>query len=72
MRLIGWIFSWLGYAGLVGALVFVAIAVMAGTADPGRHLVMSLSLGIVSCFLILAGGRFRSFRRPLLPIPLSN
>ncbi|ENY79595.1 hypothetical protein C206_01307 [Pseudomonas putida TRO1] len=72
MRVVGWLLTALGWAGLVVALVMIAIAVMGDIANPGQTFVTALVCVALSGTLIMLGRRFKVRSKPLLPILLAS
>lgn len=72
MRVVGWLLTALGCAGLIVLGGVVTMAAIGDPADPGQQLIMSLFTVAISCLLILAGGRLRTRSKPLLPIVLTS
>ena len=72
MRVVGWLLTALGCAGLVVAMGLIAMAVTGHLSDSAQQLMVGLFVTVMSGLLILAGARLCTRSKPLLPIVLTK
>lgn len=72
MRVVGWLLTALGCAGLVIFMGLIVMAMMGDLADQRQQLMVSIFTVGMSGLLILTGARLRTRSKPLLPIALTN
>ncbi len=72
MRVVGWLLTALGFAGLFVAMGLMAMTVTGHLSDSSLRFIVSLCTVVMSGLSMVAGARLRTRSKPLLPIVLTT